>query len=626
LPLGVEFSLSAVSATVIVVLRNLYWWMPLAAAPLIGGVWGWNKLNKAKVMEAERHLKEQEQLYLRTVESLALAVDAKDQTTYGHIRRVRAYSMGLAKYCGITDPNELMAIETGSLLHDIGKLAIDDYILNKPGRLSKQEFEKMRMHAPAGGEILEQIQFPFPVAKYVRYHHERWDGTGYPDGLKGNAIPLGARILAVADAFDAIRSSRSYKMSFGIDDSIELLRAQSGTIYDPALVDQFLKHIDELESSAEEASLNVPQLSFRQYFEKIDRALVSEESTNPLSSLPQTASAELVSLYEFCNSLGRHLDLQDILPILARKLSRMLPFTTCAFFLNNGEDSIIVKYVVGLFSDQLKNLTIGLGKGISGWVAAYRRPMVNTGPALEFQELEGDFTCLTDALIVPMLVGGECIGTISLYAKAPTFYSQAQLALLQSVARQVGPLISEARTRASTPSAQEILDPVTGTYRANYLWVAGSQMITSAQKCSSPLSLMSLELKNLTYLVSLYGVHAGDTILQKVSEILRGELRETDVLVRFGNEGFIALLPSVRGDQAHRYAQRLQQLIRSAALGNVVGHNLFITTEASVASFPENGTTIYELLESAQHSVIDQLSNIHSDNETKDKILEFPPR
>ncbi len=155
MPLAMEFSVSAVCASLIVGLKGYSDWAPLAAAPLIGLAWGWNKLNKAKAMEAEQHLKEQEELYLRTVESLGLAVDAKDQTTYGHIHRVRAYAMGLAGFCGIKDKNELMAIETGSLLHDIGKLAIDDYILNKPGKLSKQEFEKMKMHAPAGHEILE---------------------------------------------------------------------------------------------------------------------------------------------------------------------------------------------------------------------------------------------------------------------------------------------------------------------------------------------------------------------------------------------------------------------------------------------------------------------------------------
>ncbi|PYV81520.1 MAG: hypothetical protein DMG05_29845, partial [Acidobacteria bacterium] len=265
-----DFMVSACAGAFIVLFQGLNMMAPLLVAPFVGAVWGINKLNKAKAMEAEQHLKEQEELYLRTVESLGLAVDAKDQTTYGHIHRVRAYAMGLARFCGIKDKNELMAIETGSLLHDIGKLAIDDYILNKPGKLSKQEFEKMKMHAPAGHEILQQIKFPFPVAEYVRYHHERWDGSGYPDGLKGEAIPLGARIISISDAFDAIRSARPYKLSFNIQNSTDLLRAQAGTMYDPHLVEIFVQHLDELEAGATKASEKTPQLAFRKYFEKVD--------------------------------------------------------------------------------------------------------------------------------------------------------------------------------------------------------------------------------------------------------------------------------------------------------------------------------------------------------------------
>src|SRR5881396_243921 len=482
MPLAIDFSVSAVSASLIVGLSELNEWAPLAVAPLVGVVWGWNKVNKAKAMEAEKHLKEQEELYLRTVESLGLAVDAKDQTTYGHIHRVRAYAMGLARFCGIKDKKELMAIETGSLLHDIGKLAIDDYILNKPGRLSKQEFEKMKMHAPAGHEILQQIKFPFPVAEYVRYHHERWDGSGYPDGLKGEAIPLGARIISISDAFDAIRSARPYKLSFNIQNSTDLLRAQAGTMYDPHLVEIFVQHLDELEAGATKASEKTPQLAFRKYFEKVDLALASDSASAPPASLPTAASAELVSLYEFCHSFGRNLDLPDALPIVARRLRRLVPFTTIAFFIDDGENNLKAAFASGKFSDVVKSMTIGLGKGISGWVAAYRKPIVNTGPALEFQDLEGDFTSLTDALVVPLITGGDCIGTISLYAEAPIFYSQMHLGMMQLVAGQVASLVAEALKRTKPSSDLALIDPVTEAYRAGYLPIAGAQMLAAAQK------------------------------------------------------------------------------------------------------------------------------------------------
>ncbi len=596
-----------------------------ASGERIAGSWGWNKLNKAKAMEAEKHLKEQEELYLRTVESLGLAVDAKDQTTYGHIQRVRAYAMGLARFCGIKDKNELMAIETGSLLHDIGKLAIDDYILNKPGKLSKQEFEKMKMHAPAGHEILQQIKFPFPVAEYVRYHHELWDGSGYPDGLKGEAIPLGARIISISDAFDAIRSARPYKLSFNIQNSTDLLRAQAGTMYDPHLVEIFVQHLDELEAGATKASEKTPQLAFRKYFEKVDLALASDSASAPLSSLPTAASAELVSLYEFCHSFGRNLDLPDALPIVARRLRRLVPFTTIAFFIDDGENNLKAAFVSGKFSDVVKSMTIGLGKGISGWVAAYRKPIVNSGPALEFQDLQGDFTSLTDALVVPLITEGDCLGTISLYAEAPIFYSQTHLGVLQLVANQVASLVADVLKRARPSSDLVLIDPVTETYRAGYFPIAGAQMLAAAQKSQSPLSLLYVDLKDLSNLISLYGVQTGDLILKKAAELLKSELRDTDVVVRYGHQGFVALLSGVGDERARRYAQGIQRQLRITPLGNAGGHPILTVGQTAVASYPTDGTTLISLLESVQRNLPGP-SKPGEDEGAEGNIVEFPPR
>jgi diguanylate cyclase (GGDEF)-like protein/putative nucleotidyltransferase with HDIG domain len=624
LSLGVEFSVSSVSAGLIVGLAKISEWYPIAAAPLIGVVWGWNKINKAKTMEAEQHLKEQEQLYLRTVESLALAVDAKDQTTYGHIRRVKAYALGLAKLCGISDANELMAIETGSLLHDIGKLAIEDYILNKPGKLSKQEFEKMKMHAEAGDEILRQIKFPFPVANYVRSHHERWDGKGYPDGLKGEEIPIGARILAVADAFDAIRSSRPYKLSFGIHDSTELLRAQAGTVYDPHLIDLFLAHLDELETEAQGIVQNLPELSFRKYFEKVDRAIASANNSST-SQHHAGNPAELVQLFEICSNLGRYMDFADILPTIVRRIERLVPFTTCAVYADNGDDSLAIIHATGKYAKTLEGVTIGMGKGISGWVAAYRRPIINTAPSLDFQDLPGDFTPLTDALIVPMLMDGGCVGTISLYAQLPISYTQNHLRMMETVASALAPLIVKRKSERAGGDAGEIIDPITKTYRVAYLAVTGSQMVGLAERNQSPLSLLCLDVKNLAQTINLYGSSTGDMVLRKVADSLRAELRETDVLVRYGHSGFVALLPGVRADQAFRCAQRLQQQIRSASAGSFLGHSILIECQTAVASYPSDGTSIFALLQSAQRIMTSPVPSIHSQDDEA-QIIEFPPR
>jgi diguanylate cyclase (GGDEF)-like protein/putative nucleotidyltransferase with HDIG domain len=617
LPLAVDYSLSSVCATIIVVLYGFSKYIPLAVAPLIGVAWGWTKWNSERVTSAEKHLREQEQLYRQTVESLALAVDAKDQTTYGHIRRVTVYAMGLARLCGIKDRNELNAIETGSLLHDIGKIAVDDYILNKPGRLSKEEFEIIKMHAAAGDEILQQIHFPFPVAKYVRSHHERWDGLGYPDGLKGEEIPLGARILAIADAFDAIRFSRPYKLPVATEEAVDILRAQAGIVYDPKLVQLFTDHIEELEQAAIRESENAPRLSFRKYYEKINH---SPSVIPPNPAISRDIPAELIKLAEFCSSISGYLDLKDILPILARRLEQLVPFSTCSFYLNNGDGRIGAAFVIGRFSDLLQKHVIEMGNGISGWVAAYRRPMINTGPALDFQDIQGDFSSLKDALVVPILHNDESLGTISLYAQEPGSYSQYDLNILQALAGFLAPLISESKRRSSSPS-EDVIDATTQIPRISYLAALGPQLLSLASQNRSPVSLIYLEVRNLGQIVRILGANLGNSILRRIADCIKPELRETDILVRYGHQGFVAFLPGVRDEQAVRCVWRLKQQIRSEV--PTAGQAFAIDCKAGVSSYPKDGATIFALLQSAQENT---RSDIPETASPDSKVVDFFPR
>jgi len=633
-PLALEFLVSASAAGFIVFFVPLVIPQsragavvgPLFLAPFVGVAWGSFKVNRTKTLEAERHLAEQEQLYLRTVETLALAVDAKDQTTYGHIRRVKAYALGLAKLKRIADPNELKAIDYASLLHDIGKLAIEDYILNKPGRLSKQEYEKMKVHATAGDEILQQVQFKIPVARYVRYHHERWNGTGYPDGLKGEEIPVGARILSIADAFDAIRSTRPYKSAYGIDDSIELLRAQAGSSFDPDLVELFIGNINALEVAANEAVRNTSELSFRKYFESIDSVPAQAEVPHASQILPSTASEELVRLFEFCGGLGRSLGPVDALPLLARRLKLIVPYDSCVFYRYHEDATVKAQFASGELAESLQCISIGLGKGISGWVAAHKKPMINAGPVLEFQGIDGNFDGLQDALVVPLVHEGDCLGTISLYARQPAFYSQTHLALLQTVAEQVAPLM---RDFAPDGKSQEdsFLDPVTGIYRFAYLSTAGSQILAQAAATEAALSLVYLDIKNFAHYTVLYGTGTGDLLLRKVGDILRSELRQTDILVRFGHHGFVALLPGVRSPQALRYVHRLQQMIKSTPVSPAPGTTLLVNCQAGIASYPNDGSDLLALLQAAQKALCEQakLANPQVTG-SEGIVLEFPPR
>ncbi len=557
---------------------------------------------KAHQENAEEKIKHKDlnDLYLRTVESLALAVDAKDQSTHSHLRRVRAYAEGLAALCGISNVNELMAIRTGALLHDIGKLAVDDYILNKPGKLTVQEFDKMKMHAQAGHEIVEQIRFPFPVATYVRGHHERWDGRGYPDGLIEEAIPLGARILTIADAFDAMRSWRPYKSSLSMQDSLHELRSMAGSVFDPKLVDLFIKNISQLENRASEAARDSRELSFRNTAEEINRSAAANAPVPFHHPLAAAATAELISLYEFCASLAQHLELQDLYVNIAQRISRLIPHSLCAFYLEKGNGTLKVDYAAGRHSEMIQNMVVQVGKGVSGWVAAYRQPMMNTTAAMEFYGLEFDSTTLKDALVVPLMSDATCIGTISLFAETPMCYSQEHLGVLQVVARQVAPLIAEGRQRAARNSEQNVIEVETRTHHASYLSFAASRLIAAARATGAPFSLIYLDLNNFSQLVKLCGTDAGDAILKRVAESLRTELRSVDFLVQFGREGFVALLDGMGREASINLSQRLQRRVREIQMGNIAGQNVYIFHQAGIASFPEDGTTITELLESAQ--------------------------
>ena len=195
----------------------------------------------ARVEDTNRHLTKVNSLYLSTIETLALAIDAKDQVTHGHIRRVQTFAVELAKSIGISAVEQLKAIEASALLHDMGKLAVPEHILNKPGKLTEAEFEKMKLHASIGADILSSIEFPYPVVPIVRHHHENWNGTGYPAGISGVDIPIGARILSVVDCFDALTSDRPYRPRLSVEDATKILVDRRGSMYDPMVVDAFLR-------------------------------------------------------------------------------------------------------------------------------------------------------------------------------------------------------------------------------------------------------------------------------------------------------------------------------------------------------------------------------------------------
>jgi putative nucleotidyltransferase with HDIG domain len=180
------------------------------------------------------------------IDALARAMSARDGFTHEHARRVQRYAVALAVEANIGDQRMLEAIDAAALLHDIGKLSIPDQLLYKPGPLTTAEYDQVKQHAVIGADILTAVPFDGPLALIVRHHHENWDGSGYPDGLRGDAIPLGARVLAIVDCYDALTSDRPYRRSLSHERAIAMILERRGTMYEPEIADAFLRIVDGL--------------------------------------------------------------------------------------------------------------------------------------------------------------------------------------------------------------------------------------------------------------------------------------------------------------------------------------------------------------------------------------------
>jgi putative nucleotidyltransferase with HDIG domain len=399
-----------------------------------------------RLEDAKRHVEKLNRMYLATVETLATAIDAKDEVTHGHIRRVQSAAMGLAREIGITDEDTLKAIEAGALLHDTGKIAVPEHILNKPGKLTPAEFEKMKLHAPIGAEILSSIDFPYPVVPIVRHHHENWDGTGYPDKIKGEDIPVGARILSVVDCFDALTSDRPYRARMTNEAAIAILMERRGTMYDPAIVDAFVAAHDRLmpaETPMHPAAKAVGGARSR------ERAVVHGTIAAVPTSEPN-ASAEVLGVTSLARALGGDANLSDVGALSWMMLKQVLPCSSMGLFVPDEKNDLVVGgYAAGDHADLIRGLEACPGDGVVGWVGGHRRPAVNAEPALDFGLGAATLQpALLSTLAVPLVHDGNLVAVLAVYAAKRHAFSEDHARLLDLLGPKLAASIAAVTARS----------------------------------------------------------------------------------------------------------------------------------------------------------------------------------
>ncbi len=612
------FTSACVSALCLIFFENYVTTLLLFVSPAAYMTYQFYSVHTARDEEKQQHIEELEinqkqlsDLYLATIKSLALAIDAKDQYTHQHILRVQRYAVATAKRLGVSG-TDLEGITTGALLHDIGKLGVPEYVLIKPGRLTEEEFAKIKKHPEIGAAILDPVAFPWPVLPVVKHHHEKWDGTGYPDGLKGTDIPYLARILAVADVYDALTSTRSYRGAWSHQKAIGVIKADSGTHFDPEVVVAFLEIIDGV--LAEMAQEGEGPLAT-----KAPVAAAPQNKAEQAARDIQRASSELWALYEVAQTLSSSLGLQETLDILVRKLEAILPGTAVLFLLaEEGSKDLTTKVAVGLNHLFFQNSKTLSQSSTSRQVLAQNRTYIGKYDSddLMLSACSVDaWKNVNTALIVPIVHQGTSLGTINIYHALENAFSDHNVQLMEMIAERValalynGILFDRTRNHALSDSLTGLFNMRGLTDAIERRYHSLEQNVTAfddnpplkemeATSHCRPFALLCLDLDSFKPINDNFGHLKGDEVLRTLAQIFREAVRADDIIARYGGDEFLIVLDGAEEQYAEQMVDRIKQAVENYNPGLVHPRlgTLRLGVSAGYACYPQHGTDFAALV------------------------------
>jgi putative nucleotidyltransferase with HDIG domain len=547
------------------------------------------KAAMGRVDDAHRHLQELNNLYLSTIETLAMAIDAKDQITHGHIRRVQVQAVALAKAMGVKESVQIRAIEAAALLHDMGKLAVPEYILNKPGPLTAAEFEKMKLHASVGADILSAIDFPYPVVPIVRHHHENWDGTGYPDKLLGTAIPIGARILSVVDCFDALTSDRPYRPRLSDREALRILSERRGRMYDPLVVDSFVRLHAEGELNTGEVTR---EASFSILSNSSSPTQGVAHDAGPLEDI--TASGEeMLILFELARGMNDRLRLSEVCDLVVKHLRRVVPSSLFVVYLNDSRTGELVSaYASGEHSSIVAGLRIPLGQRLTGWVGAHKQTISNSDPILDLGDTARSVVPrLRSCLSTPLLVSDSLVGVLSLYSDVNTAFTHEHQRIVEVIGRQISPALMHA------VSSEGHFLSLAGTLSAN---ITSTEMLmpVSSTKLHPNLCVILVRVVRMGEAHSQSGRARTTDLDSHLIQVVRRQIRPSDILVGHAPNHFVIIQFDTDLSLTRSTASRIREAAESALSDLRHQHN--IRVEVSVAQMPADGHSVDELIVAAK--------------------------
>jgi diguanylate cyclase (GGDEF)-like protein/putative nucleotidyltransferase with HDIG domain len=533
--------------------RGWFGWLTLLVLPLY-------LVFRSYAAVVARLRKEQEdtrramEVQLATIEALALAIEAKAGCTPEHIRSIQYFAAILAEAVGMSDV-DVQAVRTAALLHDVGNMAVPEHILSKPSALTADEFERVKIHPRVGAEILRNVPFASAVNDLVLSHHERWDGLGYPTGLSGESIPLGARILAIADCFSTLQSDRPYRPKRSEADAIVIIREHSGTAFDPSLVELLTSRV---------------------------------RAAAPVLDLQDIAGAhrEAQTLYEIAQALGSSLGVAEAMALIQEKMNRLVPFVTCALFLGNDEDGYSCRYAHGPGTEALFKSTPALWSELSRQI-----PVCADGRAGHGEDLGSVLAC-------PLRFNGRLVGGLVIYHLVDGGFTDEHRRVLERVSDQAAAVIYNS-TRFEQTQHESHTDPLTGLANRRSLDRQVEAGLAHAARAKTGFSVVVLDLDRLKEINDTYGHEAGDRAIRTVGDVLQATVRQTDICARFAGDEFVVILWDYSPEHEERRVLDIQNAVSAHGFEPRAGVQTALSISAGSARFPEDGKTFDELLAAA---------------------------
>ena len=550
--------------------RGWFGWLALLAVPLYL-VFRSTHTVVARLREEQDETRRAMEVQLATIEALALAIEAKAGCTPEHIRSIQQYAATLAEAAGLSD-REVQAVRTAALLHDVGNMAVPEHILSKPDALTPEEFERVKIHPRVGADILRNVAFGANVSELVLCHHERWDGLGYPTGLRGEDIPLGARILAIADCYSTLQADRPYRPARSQGEAVAVLREFAGTAFDPKLVDLLIARLD---LSAAPAADNTNAWAQREGLGLQDIA---------------GAHREEQTLYEIAQALGSSLGIGDAMALIQDKVSKLVPFTTCALFLGDDTDGYVCRYAHGPGTEALFKWTPKSWSEI-----ALRLPACADGRDAHGEDLTALLPC-------PLMFERRLIGGLVIYHTVPGGFTDEHRRVLGRVSEQAAAVIYNS-TRFEQTEHESHTDPLTSLPNRRSLDRQFEAGLVRAERGQGSCSVVVLDLDRLKEINDTYGHEAGDRALRAVGSTLRATVRQNDLCARFAGDEFIVVLWDCSPEHEARRVLELQTAVGAYPFEPRPGVRVSLSISAGASRFPMDGTTFDELMAAADEKM-----------------------